>query len=155
MKAQEGIIDLLNQALTVELTAINQYFIQAEMVRNWGFQRLYEKLRESSMEEMQDAQSLVRHILFLEGIPNMQRMNRIQVGENVPEHLQLDLKLETDAVHGLSEAIAHCAQVGDFATRGMLESMIISEQEQVDWLESQLGLISSIGIEKYLAQQLA
>ena len=138
----------------VELTAINQYFVQAEMVRNWGFDRLYQKLRESSMEEMQDAQSLIRHILFLEGVPNMQRMLRIQVGESVLEHLQLDLKLELDAVLGLSEAIAHCAQVGDFATRGMLEEMIASEQAQLDWLETQLGLLSTLGVENYLAQQL-
>ena len=98
MKAQEGIIDLLNTALTVELTAINQYFIQAEMVRSWGFEQLYKKFRESSMDEMQDAQSLIRHILFLEGVPNMQRMSRVLVGETVLEHLQLDLQLETDAV---------------------------------------------------------
>jgi bacterioferritin len=154
MKAGEGIIDHLNSALTVELTAVNQYFVQAEMVRNWGFERLYQKLRESSMEEMQDAQSLIRHILFLEGIPNMQRMNRIQVGESVLEHLQLDLSLEADAVVGLTQAIAHCARIGDFATRGMLEEMITSEQAQIDWLETQLSLITTIGLGNYLAQQL-
>jgi len=154
MKAKDGIIDLLNTALTVELTAINQYFIQAEMVKNWGFEALYQKLRESSMDEMQDAQTLIRHILFLEGIPNMQRMSRIQVGETVLEHLELDLKLEVDAVLGLAQAIGHCAQVGDFATRGMLEAMIASEQTQVDWLETQLAIISRIGVERYLAQQL-
>jgi bacterioferritin len=155
VKAQEGIIDLLNQALTVELTAINQYFVQAEMVKSWGFDRLYQKLRESSMEEMQDAQSLIRHILFLEGIPNMQRMSRIQVGENVLEHFELDLRLESDAVLGLTQAIAHCGQVGDFATRGMLEAMIASEQAQIDWLETQLDLIRNVDVENYLVQQLS
>ena len=155
MKAKDGVIDLLNSALTVELTAVNQYFIQAEMCRNWGFERLYEKLRESSLEEMQDAQRLIRHILYLEGVPNLQRLNRIGVGESVLEDLQLDLELEQGAVGALAGAVVHCGEVGDYATRRMLEEMIASEEEQIDWLESQLGTVGLVGIENYLAQQIS
>lgn len=155
MKAKDGVIDLLNTALTIELTAVNQYFIQAEMARNWGYERLYEKLRESSMEEMEDAQNLIRYILFLEGMPNLQRLNRVGIGENVLEDLRLDLELEQGAVAMLATGVAHCTQVGDYATRGMFEAMIMSEQQQIDWLETQLETIRQIGIENYLSQQLS
>ena len=155
MKAKDGVIDLLNTALTIELTAVNQYFVQAEMCRNWGFERLYEKLRDSSMEEMKDAQELIRYILFLEGVPNLQRLNRVAVGEHVLEDLQLDLELEQGAVEMLATGVAHCAEVRDYATRGMFEGMIKSEQEQIDWLETQLETIELIGIQNYLSQQLS
>ena len=154
MQAKDGVIDLLNTALTIELTAVNQYFVQAEMVRNWGYERLYEKLRESSMEEMKDAQNLIRYILFLEGMPNLQRLNRIGVGENVLEDLRVDLELEQGAVAMLATGVAHCAEVGDYATRGLFEAMIASEQQQIDWLETQLEAIRQVGIENYLSQQL-
>ena len=155
MKSKDGVIDLLNSALTVELTAINQYFVQAEMCRNWGFDRLYQKLRESSMEEMQDAQGLIRHILYLEGVPNLQRLNRIAIGETVLEDLRLDLELEQGAVNLLASAIVHCSEVGDFATRRMFEEMIASEEGQIDWLETQLATIDLIGLENYLSQQVS
>jgi bacterioferritin len=154
MQAREGVLDFLNRHLTVELTAINQYFLQAEMARNWGFERIYEKFRELSMEEMKDAEVLVGHILFLEGLPNMQRLNQVQVGETIEECFQIDLATEMTAVSGLTEAITHCTNVQDYKTRAMLEEMISEEQGHVDWFETQLEAIRRIGIENYLTEQL-
>jgi len=154
MQAKPGVIDRLNAILTVELTAINQYFVQAEICRNWGFERLYHRFHESSLAEMQDSQQLIAHILHLEGIPNMQRLNRVMVGESVAECLQLDLELERGAVETLREAITHCRSVEDYTTRRMFEEMIASEETHVDWLESQLETIRQVGIENYLAQQI-
>ncbi|MGH2608175.1 MAG: bacterioferritin [Tepidiformaceae bacterium] len=154
MQAREGVLDFLNRHLTVELTAINQYFLQAEMAKNWGFERIYEKLRELSLEEMKDAEALVGHILFLEGLPNMQRLSQVQVGETIEECFRIDLATEMTAVSGLTEAIAHCTTVGDYKTRAMLEEMIAEEQEHVDYFETQMEAISRVGIENYLAQQL-
>ena len=154
MQAREGVLDFLNRHLTVELTAINQYFLQAEMARNWGFERIYEKFRELSMEEMKDAEVLVGHILFLEGLPNMQRLNQVQIGETIEECFQIDLATEMTAVSGLTEAITHCTNVQDYKTRAMLEEMISEEQGHVDWFETQLEAIRRIGIENYLTEQL-
>ena len=154
MKAKEGVVDRLNNILTIELTAINQYFVQAEMCKNWGFERLYNKFREISTDEMKDTEHLIRHILYLEGLPNLQRMNQVMVGESVQEDLELDLQSEQNAVEVVTEAITHCAQVGDYTTRGMLEEMVRSEEEHVDWLETQLETINQIGIELYLNQQI-
>ncbi|HZR99766.1 MAG TPA: bacterioferritin [Chloroflexota bacterium] len=154
MQAKEGVVERLNAILTNELTAINQYFLHAEMCRNWGYERLYDKLRDFSIEEMKDAQRLIAHILYLEGLPNLQRLGTIRVGENVPEDIQLDADLERNAVSALAEAIAHCAQVGDYTTRGMLEDMIADEERQLDWLETQQHTISQVGLENYLAQQI-
>lgn len=154
MRAKEGVLDLLNNLLTIELTAVNQYFVQAEMCRNWGYEHLYEKFRSSSMEEMQDAQHLIRHILYLEGVPNVQRLNEVGVGENVPEDLEIDLRLEGGAVEALNRAISHCGQVGDYTTRGMLEEMVRGEEEQIDWLETQLETIRQVGLENYLTEQM-
>jgi bacterioferritin len=154
MQAKPGVIDRLNNILTIELTAVNQYFVQAEMCRNWGYERLYEKLRDLSMSEMKDAQDMVRYILFLEGVPNLQRLNDVRVGESPLEDLQLDLDSELNVLNVLTEAITHCQEVEDYATRGMLEMMTRDEQEHVDWLETQLETIRQIGIENYLAQQL-
>ena len=154
MKAKDGVVDRLNNILTIELTAINQYFVQAEMCKNWGFERLYNKFREISTDEMKDTEHLIRHILYLEGLPNLQRMNQVMVGESVQEDLELDLQSEQNAVEVVTEAITHCAQVGDYTTRGMLEEMVRSEEEHVDWLETQLETINQIGIELYLNQQI-
>jgi bacterioferritin len=154
MKAKEGVVERLNTLLTNDLTAINQYFIQAEMCKNWGLERLYQKLREASFGEMKDAQRLIRHILYLEGVPNLQRMGTVRVGENVPEHLELALQIEHQAVETLAEAITHCAQVGDYTTRAILEEMIQGEDEDIDWLETQLETIRQVGLENYLAQQI-
>ncbi len=154
MKAKEGIIDLLNNLLTIELTAINQYFVQAEICKSWGFERLYAKLMASSMGEMRDTQGLIRHILYLEGLPNLQRMNRVQIGANLLEHLQADLSLEQGAVAALTAGIGHCRDVQDYTTRKLLEEMVASEEEQIDWLETQLETIRLVGIENYLSQQI-
>jgi bacterioferritin len=154
MRAKEGVVDLLNQILTVDLTAINQYFIHAEMCRNWGYERLYHKLRESSIVEMKDAQRIIEHILYLEGMPNLQRLGNVRVGENVQEDLQLNLEAERSAVGLFATAIAHCARVEDYTTRNILEEMIRDEEEHVDWLETQLETIGQVGLQNYLAQQI-
>lgn len=154
MQAKEGVIDRLNQHLTVELTAINQYFLHAEMCANWGYGRLHEKFRALSREEMEDAQKLIVHILFLEGLPNMQRLGEIKVGERVEEMLTAGLETERSAVAGLTAAIQHCTQVGDFSTRGLFEEMVREEEGHVDWFETQFETIRQIGIERYLAQQI-
>ena len=154
MQAKEGVVERLNNLLTVELTAINQYFIHSEMASNWGFQRVAHLFRSNSMSEMEDAQHLIRHILYLEGLPNLQRLNQIQVGESVKEDLELNLESEKGAVDTLAEAIAHCASVGDFTTRSILEGMIREEEEHIDTLETQLEIINQIGVELYLNQQI-
>jgi bacterioferritin len=154
MQAKEGVIDRLNGILTNELTAINQYFVHAEMCKNWGFERLYDKFREYSIEEMRDAQELIEHILYLEGLPNLQRLGTVAVGEAVQEDLQLDAQQERDAVTAYREAIAHCARVEDFTTRNKLEEMGKGEEDQLDWLETQLETIRQVGIEIYLSQQI-
>ncbi|MCC6381864.1 MAG: bacterioferritin [Dehalococcoidia bacterium] len=154
MQAKPGVVDYLNQHLTVELTAINTYFLQAELCRSWGYQRLFERFRALSMDEMKDTEELVERIVYLEGLPNMQRLNTIVVGENVLECLRGDLELEKSAVALLQEAITHCQQVGDYTTRGMLEEMITDEEEHVDWFETQLTTIEQVGLENYLSQQI-
>jgi bacterioferritin len=154
MKAKEGVLDRLNTILTNDLTAINQYFLQAEMIDNWGYDRLHHKIYEISIDEMKDAKRIIQHILYLEGLPNMQRLGPVRAGETALEHLQLDLELEQQNVTTLTEAIAHCAQVGDFTTRGILEDMVREEEEHIDWLETQLETARQIGTENYLAQQI-
>src|SRR5678810_1372876 len=121
MKAKEGVINILNKILTADLTAINQYFIRDKMCENWGYERLHHKVRERSMAEMKDADELVGHILYLDGVPNLQRLNTVQVGETVPEQFKLDLKAEFGMLNLYAEGTAHCAKVGDYTTRHMLE----------------------------------
>jgi bacterioferritin len=154
VKAKEGVIDLLNAALTTELTAVNQYFLAAEMCANWGFRRLHERFRRLSMDEMKDTEELIQHILYLEGLPNMQRLNQVRAGETVPELLQAGLDLERGAVNFLVGAIEHCARVGDFTTRAKFEAMIQDEETHVDWFETQFETIRLVGLERYLAQQI-
>ncbi len=154
MKAKEGVVELLNQILTIDLTAINQYFLHAEMCRHWGYERLYDKLRDSSIAEMKDAQRIIEHILYLEGMPNLQRLGTVRVGENVQEHLQLDLEAERNAVTTFTTAIAHCARVEDYTTRNILEEMVRDEEEHIDWLETQLETIEQVGLQNYLAQHI-
>jgi bacterioferritin len=154
MEAKEGVVDRLNQILTIELTAINQYVLHACMFQNWGYQRLYQKIWEIGMDEMKDTRHLVDHILYLEGLPNMQRLDPVQVGENPQENLQLSLQMELHAVETLTEAIAHCAEVGDYTTRNMLEEMVRGEEEHVDWFETQLETIEQVGLPNYLSQQI-
>ena len=154
MKAKEGVVEYLNAILTNELTAINQYFLHAEMCENWGYKRLYHKIRAESIDEMKHAEELIEHILYLEGVPNVQRLHHIEIGETVLEQLELDLKREQSAVTLLNEAIGHCAKVGDNATRDKLEDMLESEEGHVDFIETQLETIKQIGIQHYLSQQI-
>ncbi len=154
MKAMEGVVERLNNILTSELTAINQYFIHSEMANNWGFPGVGKLFRSNSMSEMEDAQQLIRHILYLEGLPNLQRLNQVQVGESIKEDLELNLEAEKGAVETFREAITHCASVGDYTTRSILEGMIREEEEHVDTLETQLQIINAIGIDLYLNQQI-
>ena len=154
MKAKDGVVERLNNLLTIELTAINQYFVQAEMCKNWGFERIYERFRANSLEEMEDAQHLIRHILYLEGLPNLQRLNDVQVGESIKEDLELNLAAEKGAVDVLAEAISHCSSVGDYTTRSILEGMIREEEEHIDTLETELEVINAIGIDLYLNRQI-
>lgn len=154
MQAKPGVVDLLNQHLTIELTAINQYFLAAKQCENWGFQRLHDRFRELSFEEMKDTEGIIEHILYLEGVPNMQRLNQVRVGESVPEILQAGLELERGAVDFLRGAIEHCAREGDYTTRAMFEETIQDEERHVDFFETQLETIGLVGLEQYLSQQI-
>ena len=154
MKGQPAIIDLLNELLTNELTAINQYFIHAKMNANWGYTKLAKKIRDESIDEMEHADKLIERILFLEGVPNVQRLNKVNVGETVREQFELDLKLEHDAILRFNTGIALARDLGDNASRELLERMLISEEEHADWLETQLSLINQLGEAMYCAQQL-
>ena len=154
MKAKKGVVDYLNKILTNELTAINQYFLHAEMCQNWGYERLYKKIRAESIDEMKHAEELIEHILYLEGVPNVQRLGTIRTGETVLEQLKLDLKVEQSAVTLFNDAIAHCVKVGDNTTREKLEDMLKSEEGHVDFIETQLETIAQVGIQNYLSQQI-
>ena len=154
MKAKEGVINVLNKVLTADLTAINQYFVHAKMCENWGYERLQHKVRERSIDEMKDADELIGHILYLEGVPNVQRMNTVQVGETVPEQLKLDLKAEQEMLTLLSEGIVHCAKVTDFTTSHMFEDMAKDVDAHIDWIETQMETIKQVGLENYLSEQI-
>ena len=153
MQAKPGVIDALNTVLSNELTAINQYFIQSEICKDWGFEGLHDKLRQLSFGEMKEAQLLIRHILYLDGMPNLQRLGRVRVGETALEHLMVDVELEKTQIQSLADGITLCQQVNDFSTRGILEDLIRAEEEDLDYLETQLETIRQIGLERYLAQQ--
>jgi bacterioferritin len=153
MKGNKKVVELLNDVLTSELTAVNQYFIHAKMCENWGYLRLYAFIRKESMGEMHHCEELIERILFLEGLPNLQRLGKVNVGESVPEQLKLDRQLEIDAIARLNKGIALCDEVGDGGSREKLEHILVSEEEHLDWIETQLDLVKSIGEEHYLAQQ--
>ncbi|ABS26444.1 bacterioferritin [Anaeromyxobacter sp. Fw109-5] len=154
MKGDPAIIDLLNQVLTNELTAVNQYFLHARICENWGYERLYEKFRHESIDEMKDADELIARILYLEGLPNVQRYNKVNVGESVPEMFQLDLQLEKDAIAALNAGIALSREKGDNGSAELLEEILEGEEEHADWLETQLTAIDQVGAQNYLAEQL-
>lgn len=154
MHSSPTIIELLNDVLTAELTAINQYFVCAKMCQNWGYHRLGEKNREASIDEMKDADELIERILYLEGVPNLQRLGAVQVGETVVEQHHLNLELETEAIVRLNAGIATCLAEGDNGTRELLEEVLEGEEAQADWLETQLELIRQVGEAHYLAQQI-
>jgi bacterioferritin len=155
MRPKEGIIDRLNALLAHELTAADQYVVHSEIARNWGYERIAQKFWDLGVDEMKDAQALIRHIFYLEGTPRMQRTGPVQTGQGVPELLELDLQRGRQVVETLTDAIAHCAQVGDYTTRRMFEEMISEEEGNVDWFETQLETIRQIGAENYLSQQLS
>jgi bacterioferritin len=154
MKGNPQIIALLNDVLTAELTAINQYFIHGRMCENWGYERLWKRLRAESIDEMKHADILIERILFLEGVPNVQRLGKINVGQTVPEQLSLDLALERDAITSLNKGIETARAAGDHGSRELLERILISEEHHTNWIETQLELIKQIGETNYLAQQM-
>ena len=154
MQGDPAIIEMLNDVLTAELTAINQYFIHAKMCDNWGYDRLAEHIKNESIDEMKHADSIIERILFLEGVPNMQRLYPVRVGETVKEQFELDLAVEIEAVKRFNDGVALAVEVGDNATRHMLEEMLVSEEDHADWLETQLEAMRQVGEQNYLAQQL-
>ena len=154
MQGNPEIIELLNDVLTGELTAINQYFVHAKMQENWGYAHLAEHTHSESIEEMKHADKLIERILFLDGVPNLQRLSPLRVGETVPEQLRVDLTLEAEALPRLNDGIAKAVSVGDNGTRELLEEILVSEEEHVDWLETQLTLLEQVGEAHYLAQQI-
>jgi bacterioferritin len=154
MKGEANVIDALNKALTIELTAINQYFIQAKMLKNWGYLTLAKKMYEESIGEMKHADQLIERILFLEGIPNIARYDVIRVGSDVEQQLQNDLKLETSGVKAYNSAIDLSVKAQDNGTRELLAGILVSSEEHVDWLETQISLIKSIGLQNYPAEKL-
>ncbi len=154
MKGNDQIIDVLNQALTVELTAINQYFVQAKMCKNWGLYKLGKKHYEESIGEMKHADRLIDRILFLEGVPEIARYDVIRVGTDVKEQFENDLKLETKGVNVYNEGVALAAQLKDNGTRDLLNGILVESEEHVDWLETQLGLIQLVGLPNYLQEQI-
>jgi bacterioferritin len=154
MKGHDKVIDLLNEVLTGELSAVNQYWLHARMCENWGYQRLWKKVRDESLDEMKHADKLIDRLLYLDGLPNLQRYHKINVGQTVPEQLQLDLDVEKAAVKLLNDGIELCRSLGDNGSRELLEGILVAEEDHVNWLEAQLELISQVGVENYLSQQI-
>ncbi len=154
MKGNDEVITVLNEVLTSELTAINQYFIHSKMCEDWGLHKLAVKKREESIEEMKHADIIIARILFLEGVPNMQRYFPVKVGEDAIEQHRLDLGVEYDAVKRLNVGIATCVEKRDNGTRELLEMILQQEEEGIDWLEAQLHIVEIIGKERYLSEQM-
>ena len=154
MHGDPRIIEALNDVLTAELTAVNQYFIHAKMSSNWGYLRRGAHVRDESIDEMRHAERIIDRVLYFDGTPNMQRLFPVRVGETVAEQLELDLAVEHEAVPRLNRGIELCVEVGDNGTRELLADILVSEEEHVDWLETQLETIRQIGLELYLSQQL-
>jgi bacterioferritin len=154
MKGDAKIIAILNDVLTAELTAINQYFVHAEMCENWGYERLHHVIRKHSIGEMKHAEELIERVLFLDGVPNVQKLDKINIGENVPEIMRADYALEMDALPRLNKGIETCRELGDNNSRHLLEEILEEEEAHVDWLEAQLSLLEQVGVQNYLAAQI-
>ena len=154
MQGKTQVLSYLNQVLTIELTSINQYFLHARMFKNWGLDELNEKEYKKSIKDMKQADDLIERILFLEGLPNLQHLEKLRIGEEAEEMLQCDLILEMEQLTLLREAIAFCETEADFVSRELLEDILAYEEEYVDWIETQQELIRNIGIENYLQSQM-
>lgn len=154
MRGNDRIIELLNEVLTAELTAVNQYFLHAKLCEHWGYGRLAEHVKHESIDEMRHAEQVTDRVLFLDGIPNYQRYFPLRIGETVPEQFEADLQLEYTAIERLNKGIATAVELGDNGTRELLAGILVAEEEHADWLETQLETIRQIGLELYLSQQL-
>jgi len=154
MKGDAKVIALLNDVLTNELTAINQYFLHARMCQNWGYERLWKKVRDESIDEMKHADKVIARILYLDGLPNLQKLGKLEIGETVAEQLKSDLAVEKRAIPVLNAGIELCRGKGDNGTAELLEEILVDEEEHADWLEAQLTLVEQVGIQNYLAQQM-
>ncbi|MEZ5322002.1 MAG: bacterioferritin [Microthrixaceae bacterium] len=154
MDGSPAVVEVLNEILTAELTAINQYFVHSKLCESWGYSALASKAREESIDEMHDADRIIERILFLGGVPNLQRLGSVGVGESVPEQFALDLEVERAAIERYNRAIALAVESGDNGTRELLERHLVGEERHADWVETQIGVIGQIGLENYLAQQL-
>jgi bacterioferritin len=154
MKGDPKVLTMLNTVLKAELTAINQYFLHAEMCENWGYERLAEHTRKESIEEMRHAEKLMERILYLDGTPNMSDYFKIMIGKDVPAQFKNDLQLEYDAVKRLNDFVEQCRVIGDNGSRDLFQHILEDEEEHIDWLEAQIGMIDEIGIQNYLAQQI-
>ena len=154
MQGHPEVVELLNEVLTAELTAINQYFIHAKMCGSWGLGILAATIRAQSLDEMRDADAIIERILYLDGVPNLQRLGPVRVGETVPEQFELDLAVEVAAVERYNRGVALAVALGDHGTRELLERSLLGEERHADWLEQQIELIRAVGLENYLANQI-
>jgi len=154
MKGDAKIITLLNEVLTGELTAVNQYFLHSRMCRNWGYARLSEHIYKESIDEMKHADELIERILFLEGLPNVQRLSKVMIGQTVLEILKNDLQIEMTAIPLLNDGIKTCREAGDNGSEDLLQKILVAEEHHVDWLEAQLELVRQVGEQNYLSQQI-
>ena len=153
MKAKEGVIDVLNKVLASELTAVHQYLLHAALCRHWGYQRLHDHFSHLAQEEVRHSSGLIDHILYLDGNSVVDRLDTIAVGNNVPALFEADLSFEREDADLVRDGIAHCARVGDFTTRHLLEDMVVDTEEHIDWFETQLRTIKQVGLQAYLAEQ--
>ncbi len=153
MKTDPRVVDLLNEVLTNELTAINQYFLHARMCENWGYQRLWKKVRAESIDEMKHADRVIERILYFDALPNIQRLGKVNVGQSVEEQLRADLDLEARAIPVLNRGIELCRSAGDNGTGELLKAILVDEEDHANWLEAQLTLLAQVGLQNYLAQQ--
>lgn len=154
MKGNSKVIAALNEGLKAELTAINQYFLHAEMCHNWGYERLYARIKKEAIDEMKHAEDLIERILFLDGTPNLSELNPLKIGAGVKEQMESDLALEVAAVAHYNAQINLCAEAGDNASRELFKKLLADEEEHVDWIEAQLHQISEVGLDRYLSQQI-